>query len=225
MKLYDSIYAPNPRRVRIFADEKGIRLDKVEINILRGENLRPEYLAINPRGVIPLLELDDGTRIDEAAAIWRYLEEIFPAPPLMGRSAKEKAVIESWERRCDQDGMLSARDFVRNQMPLFKGRGHPGRRADQQIPGLIERGRNGMRCFHDLIELQLAKNEFIAGDSFSVADITAVCAVDLSLLAEYPGLEAYPSIRRWHAAMHRRPSVEDWKSNILRGVAELESDQ
>lgn len=221
MKLYDSVYAPNPRRVRIFADEKGIHLDRVEINILKGENLRPDFLAINPRGVIPVLELDDGTRIDEAAAIWRYLEEMFPEPPLMGTTPKEKAVIESWERRADQDGMLSARDFVRNQMPIFMGRGHPGRRIDQQIPALVERGRNGMRCFHELIEQQLADNEFIAGAHFSVADITALCAVDLGQLAEYPGLDAYPSIRRWHAAMHARPSVEDWKSNILEGLAEL----
>jgi glutathione S-transferase len=221
MKLYDSIYAPNPRRVRIFIDEKGIALERIEVNILKGENLRPGFLAINARGVIPVLELDDGTRIDEAAAIWRYLEESFPTPPLMGRTPKEKAIIESWERRCDQDGMLSARDFVRNQMPLFAGRGHPGRRIDRQIPELIERGRTGMRCFHELIEAQLRDHEFIAGTSFSVADITAVCAVDLGLLAGYPGLDEFPAIRRWHAQVHARPSVEDWRSNILAGLAEL----
>lgn len=222
MKLYDSLYAPNPRRVRIFVDEKGIALATVDVNILKGENLRPEYLAVNPRGVIPVLELDDGTRIDEAAAIWRYLEETYPERPLMGRTPKEKAVIESWERRCDQDGMLSGRDFVRNQMPVFQGRGHPGRRIDTQIPDLVERGRTGLRCFHDLIEPQLAANEFIAGDAFSVADITALCAIDLALLAGYPGLDDYPAIRRWHTAMHARTSVEDWRSNILAGLAELE---
>ncbi len=224
MKLYSSIYAPNPRRVNIFAAEKGITtFERVEINILKGENLSPEFIAVNPRGVIPVLVFDDGTMIDEAAAIWRYLEESQPEPALLGRTPREKAVIDSWERRCDQDGMLSARDFVRNQMPVFNGRGHPGRQIDTQIPALIERGRTGMRCFHDLIEAQLERHPYIAGAAFSAADITAVCAVDLGLLAEYPGLDSYPAIRRWHAEMHDRPSVDDWRTAILAGIAELKT--
>jgi glutathione S-transferase len=221
MKLYDCLIAPNPRRVRIFLDEKGIQIPKQEVNILVGENLKPEFLAINPRGVVPVLELDDGTRIDEAAAIWRYFEEIQPDPPLIGRDAKEKALIESWERRADQDGMLSARDMIRNQVPVFAGRGHPGRSIDPQIPDLVQRGQNGVRAFHELLESQLEKNEFVAGDAFSVADITALCAVDLGILAEFPGLENYPAIRRWHAAVNARPSVENWIDNIRSALAAL----
>ncbi len=221
MKLYDCLIAPNPRRVRILLDEKGIEVPKVEINILVGENLKPDFLAINPRGVVPVLELDDGTRIDEAAAIWRYFEEVQPDPPLMGRTTVEKALVESWERRADQDGMLSARDFIRNQVPVFAGRGHPGRGIDAQIPDLVERGKNGMRAFHDLLEDQLEKSEFVACDNFTVADITALCAVDLGILGEFPGLDGYPAIRRWHDKVSARPSVEDWVSNIQSALASL----
>jgi len=221
MKLYDCLIAPNPRRVRIFLDEKGIEIPKQEVNILVGENLKPEFLAINPRGVVPVLELDDGTRIDEAAAIWRYFEETQPEPPLLGRNAKEKAMIESWERRADQDGMLSARDMIRNQVPVFTNRGHPGRSIDAQIPDLVERGKNGMRAFHDLLEGQLEKNEFVAGDVFSAADITALCAVDLGVLGEFPGLDGYPAIQRWHGQINARPSVENWIDNIRSALAAL----
>ena len=221
MKLYNCLIAPNPRRVRIFLDEKGIEIDKQEVDILVGENLKPDFLAINPRGVVPVLELDDGTRIDEAAAIWRYFEESQPDPPLMGRNPVEKAIVESWERRADQDGMLSARDMIRNQVPVFAGRGHPGRSVDPQIPDLVERGKTGMRAFHDLLEAQLEKSEFVACDTFSVADITALCAVELGILGQFPGLEGYPAIRRWHGAVSARPSVEDWVGNIQAALAAL----
>ena len=223
MKLYDCLIAPNPRRVRIFLDEKKIQVEKQEVDILAGENLKPEFIAVNPRGVVPVLELDDGTRIDEAAAIWRYFEETQPDPPLMGRNPKERAIVESWERRADQDGMLSARDMIRNQVPVFVGRGHPGRSIDAQIPGLVSRGQNGMKAFHELLEKQLEKSEFLATDHFTVADITALCAVELGILGGYPGLDGYPAIRRWHTAVSARPSVEDWVSNIQAALGALES--
>lgn len=221
MKLYDCLIAPNPRRVRIFLAEKNIEIDKIEIDILRGRNLEPDFVAINPRAVVPTLELDDGTRIDEAAAIWRYFEEIQPDPPLLGRDALEKALIESWERRADQDGMLSARDFIRNQVPVFDGRGHPGRRGDAQITALVERGKNGMQLFHELLERQLENYTFVVGDNISAADITALCAVDLGVLADHPGLDHFPAITRWRNMMCERPSVEDWVSNMQAALAAL----
>lgn len=221
MKLYDCLIAPNPRRVRIFLAEKGIEVPSEEIDILRARNLEPDFVAINPRAIVPTLVLDDGTVIDEAAAIWRYFEEQQPTPALLGTTPVEKALVECWERRADQDGMLSARDFVRNQVPVFDGRGHPGRRGDAQIEGLIERGKNGMRAFHDLLERQLERVPFVAGDAFSVADITAICAVDLGRLAEFPGLDAYPAISAWRARMDERDSVEDWLTNMQQALAAL----
>jgi len=223
VKLYDCLIAPNPRRVRIYLAEKGIEVPAVEVNILTGENLKPEFLAINPRGVVPVLELDNGTRIDEAAAIWRYFEALQPEPALMGRTPEEQAWVESWERRADQDGMLSARDFLRNQFPVFAGRGHPGRATDRQIPDLVERGRTGMQCFHELLENRLAQSTFVAGEGFTVADITAFCAVELGILGEFPGLEGYPAIRRWHGVVSDRPSVEDWIANMSAALAALSS--
>ena len=98
MKLYDCQMAPNPRRVRVFLAEKGVDIPKTEVSIIEGENLKPEYLAVNPRGLLPTLELDDGNRIDETIAICRYIEETQPEPNLMGRDALEKAQIESWQR-------------------------------------------------------------------------------------------------------------------------------
>ncbi len=221
MKLYDCLIAPNPRRVRIFLAEKGIEVPSVEIDILRARNLEADFVAINPRAVVPTLVLDDGSYIDEAAAIWRYFEETQPQPPLMGRTPIEKARIDSWERRADQDGMLSARDFIRNQVPIFAGRGHPGRRGDTQIEALVERGRNGMRLFHDLLERQLDGQAFVVGDAISVADITALCAVDLGVLGAWPGLDDYPQIQRWRQAMYQRPSVEDWVTNMQTALASL----
>lgn len=221
MKLYDCLIAPNPRRVRIFLAEKGIEVPSEEVDILHARNLEPDFVAINPRAIVPTLVLDDGAMLDESLAICRYFEETHPEPPLMGRTALEKATIECWERRADQDGMLSARDFIRNQVPVFDGRGHPGRRGDAQIEALVERGKNGMRQFHDVLERQLDTHPFVAGEAFSVADITAICAVDLGRLAEFPGLDGYPAIAAWRERMDERPSVEDWLTNMQSALAAL----
>ena len=107
MKLYDCKMAPNPRRARIFIAEKGIDIPKVELNIVEGENLEPEFLKINPRGLLPTLELDDGTRFDEVMAICRYFEEIQPDPPLLGSDAREIALVESRQRQMEFEGMIA----------------------------------------------------------------------------------------------------------------------
>ena len=123
MKLYDSKGAPNPRRVRMFMAEKGLDYEKEEINIVKGENLTDEFLAVNPRGMLPTLVLDDGTALDETVAICRYIEEQHPEPPLMGTDAVSKAQVEARQRHMEWDGLLPAMEAFRNAFPGFAKKG------------------------------------------------------------------------------------------------------
>lgn len=141
MKLYEDKVAPNCRRVRVFLSEKRIEVSGVQIGIISGENLESSYLAVNPHGLLPLLELDDGTRLGESSAICRYFEELHPDPPLMGRTALEKATVDMWERRADFEGMQAVVENFRNRFPPFAERAIPGIRGLRQISELVNRGR------------------------------------------------------------------------------------
>ena len=126
MKLYEFSLAPGPRRVRMFIAEKGIEIPSVQINTRERQQFTDEYRAVNPNCVVPTLVLDDGTCLGESVAICRYLEETHPEPNLMGRDAKEKAVIEMWNRQAELEGYLAAVDALRNSAPMFEGRGVAG---------------------------------------------------------------------------------------------------
>ena len=209
MKLYDCKMAPNPRRVRMFLAEKGVEVPKVEVNIVEGENLRPEYLRVNPRGLLPVLELDDGTRLDETVAICRYIEEMHPEPPLMGIGPLDRAVVESWQRHMEFDGLMAVGEAFRNSFPAFGSRGLPGvTQAVKAIPELVERGKAGVRRFYDRLERRLGEHEFVAGPRFTVADITALCVVDFAAWIEMPVPKEHANTRRWHEAVSSRPSAK-----------------
>ena len=184
MKLYDCQVAPNPRRVRVFLAEKGLDIPKTEVSIIDGDNLKPEYLKVNPRGLLPVLELDDGNRIDETIAICRYIEETHPEPNLMGRDALEKAQIESWQRRMEFDGLNPTGEMFRNSFEAFKNRGPPGLQNVKAIPELASRGRAGVNRFYERLETRLADSAYVAGDRFSIADITGLCVVDFASFAK-----------------------------------------
>jgi hypothetical protein len=141
MKFYDCTTAPSPRRVRIFLAEKGISVPTVQVDLRNGEQFSPAFRAINPDCTVPVLELDNGTRIADIVAICRYFEELYPKPRLMGRTAEEKAVIEAWQRRVERDGFYAAMEAFRNSTPGLKGRALPGSESYDQIPALAERGR------------------------------------------------------------------------------------
>ncbi len=209
MKLYDTPMAPNPRRVRIFMAEKGISCETVEINILKGENLGDAYLAVNPRGLLPTLVLDDGAVLDESVAICRYLEETHPQPPLMGTDPLSKARIEARQRHMEFDGLAGAADAFRNSFPGFAKRGLPGDGgAVDAIPALAERGRTRVRLFYQRLNRDLQDAEFVAGDTYSIADITGLCAVDFAVgAARMPIPEDCANLRRWHALVSARPSA------------------
>ena len=159
MKLYNWQFAPNCRRVRMFVLEKGLDLPAISEVIEEGMKLQPAYLTSWPHALVPMLELDDGTRIGESIAICRYLEDEHPEPRLMGRSPLEKATIESWERRAYDECMIGTAEVVRNSMPEFHDRGIPGSLEPvPQIPALIERGKGRVRRYYKKFDAQLRDN-------------------------------------------------------------------
>ena len=210
MKLYDTNMAPNPRRVRIFMAEKGITCETEQVDIIKGENLSDEYLAINPRGLVPSLVLDDGTVLDESVAICRYLEETQPEPPLMGSGAVDKARVEARQRHMEFDGLQGAADAFRNSFPLFSSRGLPGSGgAVDAIPELAERGKGSVERFYRRLDQDLGASPFVAGEAFSIADITALCTVDFAVAAaRIPIPEDCENLKRWHARVSARPSAQ-----------------
>ena len=209
MKLYDSKLAPNPRRVRMFMAEKGIECETAQVDIIQGENLSDDFLAINPRGVLPTLVLDNGTVLDESVAICRYLEEIQPQPPLMGTDPVSKAHIEARQRHMEFDGLMGAAEAFRNSFPGFANRGLPGNAgAVDAVPELVERGKNTVQRFYERLDEALAESEFVAGDAFTIADITALCTVDFAAgAARVPIPDDCENLKRWHAAVSARPSA------------------
>ena len=209
MKLYDWSIAPNPRRVRIYLREKGIDIPIEEAGYPDKPILQPEYLAAHPHRRVPLLVLDDGTEISEAMAICRYFETLHPEPVLMGSDARERAIIEMWERMAEWEGMVAVSEVFRNSRRSFADRGVAGS-ADPmpQIPGLVERGEQRVGLFFDKFNTQLADNEFVAGETFSVADITTLCVIDFAILVGLPIPDGCPNITRWHDAVSARPSAK-----------------
>jgi glutathione S-transferase len=209
MKLYDNKMAPNPRRVRIFMAEKGVECDNEQLDIVGGENLSDEFLAINPRGMLPTLVLDDGTVIDETVAICRYIEETNPEPPLMGSDPVSKARVEARQRHMEWDGLLGAMEAFRNAFPGFKERGLGGNVGTvEAIPQLAERGKASLQRFYERLDADLANAEFVAGDEFSIADITALCTIDFAAgAARTPVPDDLENVKRWYAAVSSRPSA------------------
>lgn len=207
MKFYDCKTAPSPRRVRIFLAEKGVEIDTEQVDLGAGEQFSDDFRKVNPDCVVPALVLDDGTCLSEAIAICQYLEELHPQPALFGSTPVERAVVSMWNAKIEQQGLWAAGDALRNYAKGFKGKAVSGPDSYEQIPELAERGRQrAARFFHRLDE-QLAARPFIAGDRFSVADITALAFVDFAkwVKLEIPGDAVH--LRRWYEAVSARPSA------------------
>lgn len=208
MKLYDCQMAPNPRRARIFIAEKGLDIPKVEVNILEGENLSEDYLKINPWGFLPALQLDDGNVVAEAPCIYRYLETLHPEPNLLGNDPVETATIGSWERFCEINGGQAIGEFFRNQTEALKDRAMPGFSGVQTIPELVERGRKRTAWFHEQVEKRLNESEYLGGDRYSAADITALCCVDFGNAVGLKVPEENSATWRWHKTVSARPGTQ-----------------
>jgi glutathione S-transferase len=207
-KLYEATSSPNSRRVRVFLAEKGISIPRVPVDLGAKEQFSEAYVRINPRRVVPTLVLEDGTAIGEVPAILRYLEETHPEPPLLGVSAKDKALVTMWERRMELEGFAVVMETVRNAVAGLKGRAIAGPHDYEQIPAIVERGRRRLADFYADFEARLADAPFVAGDRFSVADITAVVAIDFSTKALSLSIpEGHEASRRWYALVAGRPSM------------------
>lgn len=208
MKLYIWGIAPNPRRVQIYLAEKGLRVPMEDAGIPDKPALKPEFLEAHPHRRVPLLVLDDGCEIGEAMAICRYFETLHPEPPLMGTDARERALIEMWERVAEHEGLQAISEFLRNGRKSFAGRAMSGMPGPlEQIPALVERGRQRLGWFYEKLDQRLEAGRFVAGDRYSVADITALCTVDFAkrIGAEPPATLAH--LARWHAEVAARPSA------------------
>jgi glutathione S-transferase len=193
--------------VRIFLAEKGVEIERVELNIAEGDNLKPDFLAINPRGLLPTLILDDGTALDEVVAISRWIEETWPDPPLMGTNARDRAFIESQNRHMEIDGFMSVAEIFRNSHPSFSDRGLPGVSAVPAIPQLGDRGRAGIARFFERLNPYLGQHHFVAGDQFSIADITALSVVDFAGWVDEKVPPHHVNTHRWYEAVSKRPSA------------------
>ncbi|WP_133467874.1 glutathione S-transferase family protein [Paraglaciecola marina] len=201
MKIYDTKTAPSPRRVRIFLAEKGIPMEYVQVDLQKGENLSPEMRAKNPVGKIPVLELDDGTCISEGASICRYFEEIQPEPCLMGSTPLEKAQIDMWHRQVELYFFGQVGMCFQHSTGYFKDRMTPIKEY-----GVVA-GKNAAG-FLKVLEKRLGESEYIAGDRYSIADITALCALDFARVVDIKLTEKHPNLKRWYAAVSSRPSAK-----------------
>ena len=208
MKFFDFGMAPNPRRARIFMAEKGIEgVEIIQIDLGDNrENVGEEYRSINPSCTVPALVLEDGTLISESVAICRYFEEIQPNPPLMGRDAKEKAVVEMWQRQVELQGYTPAGEAFRNYNKRFAGRALAGNDSYEQIPELVTRSRTRVERFFNLLNDHMESREFIASDVFSIADITAYVMVDFAGWSKMGITESQTHLKRWYESIKARPS-------------------
>ena len=208
MKLYHSSGSPNARRVRFFIADKELDIELVAVDLAKNEHFSDAYRAINPRLQVPALVLDDGTTIAEVPAIWRYLEARFPEKPLLGRDAKEVGLIAMAERRAELDGFMPTMEAVRNTVPGLKGRALSGPHDYHQIPALVERSRKRIDNFYIDLEARLAESAFVAGETFSVADITAFVTIDFATAAAGKPLPPHHhATRRWYERVASRPAA------------------
>ncbi|MBV9970816.1 MAG: glutathione S-transferase [Xanthobacteraceae bacterium] len=208
MKLYDYAPAPNPRRVRMFLAEKGIALPTIQVDLRANAQFTPEFRAINPDCTVPVLELDDGTRLADVMAICVYFEMLQPQPALMGASPLGAATVTARQREAERDGFFAVAEALRNSSAAFKGRALPGADDHEQIPALVERGRARAGKFLHTLDARLATQPFVAGEAFSIADITAVVAVDFARWIRLAVPEELVHLHRWHAEVSARPSAK-----------------
>jgi glutathione S-transferase len=207
LTLYHAINSPNSRRVRIFLAEKGMALTLIPVDLGAGNQHSETYQAINPRRVVPILVLEDGTTIGEVPAIMRYLDEAFPETPLLGATPKDKGLVAMWERYAELEGFAAVMEGVRNKNAGLKGRAIAGPHGYQQIPALVDRSVLRAKNFLADLNERLGQVSFVAGDQFSAADITALVTIDFAKALEITVPERHRALTRWYEAVSVRPSA------------------
>lgn len=205
--LYDCASAPSPRRARILLAEKGVAHQTVQVDLRNGAQFCEAFRRINPQCTVPALQTEEGPVLTGNAAIAAYLEAVWPEPPLLGRSPLDKAQIASWNWRVEFEGLLAIAEALRNASPGMVDRALPGPRNYPQIPELAQRGLTRVQDFFAMLDERLDGRDFVATDDFSIADITAVVAVDFARVVKIKSGEQHPNLRRWRSAMAERPSM------------------
>ncbi len=202
MILYSDDRAPNPRRVRIFLAEKGIEVETRTVDILKDEHKSPEFAKLSPLHRLPVLQLDDGTVIAESVAICRYFEEINPEPPLMGKDRMDRVMVEMWQRQVEFNLLWQASQVMRHLIPTL---------ASIENPQVPEWGKANIprlhRAYHWLDDV-LTGQPYIAGDDFTITDITALCAIDFAKLAKVEIAPEHEHLKRWYDSVSSRPSTK-----------------
>ena len=206
MTLYDCSTAPSPRRARIMLAEKGIAHETVQVDLRNKEQMSDAFRVINPHCTVPALHTEDGLLLTDNAAIAAYLEARFPEPPLLGVTPADKAEIASWHWRVEFEGFLAVGEALRNSSPGMVNRALPGPHDYAQIPALAERGLLRTQHFFDMLNQHLANKTYIAANQCSVADITAVVAVDFARIVKIKPTDQHPHLLRWRETMALRPS-------------------
>lgn len=201
MLLYDAPRAPNPRRVRIFLAEKGVDLPTREIDLMALEHMETDYARINPLRAVPALVLDDGAVLTESVAICRYIEWLHPDPPLFGRDGREQAFVEMWQRRMEFALFLPVAFAFRHSHPRMAVLERP------QFPDFAEAQRSRAAQAMRYLDAELSDRAFVAGEEFTIADITAFVALELTKLARIGVPEDLNHLARWRALVGARPSV------------------
>jgi glutathione S-transferase len=201
MKLYDGGRAPNPRRVRIFLAEKGITVPTEQVDLGKLQQRSEAYTAINPMQRVPALVLDDGSVIAESIAICRYFEALQPDPPLLGRGALDSALIEMWNRRAELHLLFPVASVFQHLHPAMKIM------VDPQVAAWGEANRPRVFEFLRFLDGELKDRPYVAGSAFTVADITALVAVDFMRVSKMTVPEELANVRRWHQAVSARPSA------------------
>jgi glutathione S-transferase len=202
MLLYHDPRAPNPRRVRMFFAEKGVAYDTIEVSIATAANETPEFRKKNPIALLPVLELEDGKVLRESMAICRYIEDLYPEPNLFGTNAWERAQIEQWNRHAELELLWPTQQVFRNTHDYWKGRIH-------QVPEFADVMRDHLAARYTWFDKELGDRQFLAGDRFTVADITATCAIDFAKVAKIRiDPIAQPNLAAWKARIEQRPSAK-----------------
>ena len=203
MKIIETRQAPNPRRVRIFLAEKGITVPFEEVDLMKGALKTPEFAKLNPAQRVPVLVLDDGTAISETVAICRYFEESKPAAPhLFGEGAKGRAIVEMWQRRMELNLFFPVAQAFRHTHPAM---------AQLEVPQVAawgEANKGHALTALAMLDAQLAGNRFVAGDTYSIADITALVAIDFMRPARLQRPADLKHVERWYGEVSARPSAK-----------------
>jgi len=207
VKFYDCQTAPSPRRVRIFLAEKGIELETVQVDLGSGEQFSEEFRKVNPDCVVPALELDDGSCVSEVIAICQYLEDLNPEPALLGHSPEERAQVSMWNGKVEQLGLWAMMDAFRNASKGLVDRALPGPESYAQIPELAERGRRRVTQFFYRLNDQLSSNAYVAGDAYSIADISAMVLIDFAGWIKIAIPDDANHLKRWYGEVSKRPSA------------------